>query len=152
MPFALETLQLDLAPLVGTFGRRLHDAGVPVSAVRSTRFADALRLTRPVSRRRLYWTARAIFVSDPTHVRAFDAVFAEVFGGQALAPASGRPEEADHLPDAPESDAAPAHAHQDADAASLSAPGQRGKALQDRDVAVPTIASDEELIKAKRFD
>jgi uncharacterized protein with von Willebrand factor type A (vWA) domain len=152
VPFALETVQLDLPPLVGTFGRRLHDAGVPVSAERSTRFADALRLTEPVSRRRLYWTARAVFVSDPTQVRAFDAVFAEVFGAHALAAAAPRPDEADHLSDPPELDAAPAHAHQDADAASLNAPGRRGEALQNRDVAVPTIASDEELIKGKRFD
>ena len=38
---------------------------------------------RPVSRRRLYWTARAVFVSDPAHVAAFDRVFAEVFGERA---------------------------------------------------------------------
>ena len=59
--FALETVDLDLAPLVGAFGRRLHDAGVPVSAERAARFAAALRLVRPVARRRLYWTARAVY-------------------------------------------------------------------------------------------
>ena len=67
--FGVETVQLDLAPLVGAFGRRLHDAGVPVEPERAARFARALRLTRPVARRRLYWTARAVFVSDPTQVR-----------------------------------------------------------------------------------
>src|SRR6202035_2474948 len=78
--FAVEQLELDLPALAGAFGRRLHEAGVPVTAERSARFAHALRLVRPISRRRLYWTARAVFVSDPTQARAFDAVFAEVFG------------------------------------------------------------------------
>ena len=79
--FGVETVELDLPPLVGAFARRLHDAGVPVTAERAARFAQALRLVRPVARRRLYWTARAVFVSDPTQVRIFNAVFAEVFGG-----------------------------------------------------------------------
>ncbi len=81
--FAVETVELELAPLVGAFGRRLHDAGVPVSAERAARFAAALRLVGRAgtfSRRRLYWTARAVFVSDPAQVRIFDRVFAEVFG------------------------------------------------------------------------
>ena len=43
--------------------------GVPVTPGRSVDFARALALVRPVSRRRLYWTARAIFVSDPAHAR-----------------------------------------------------------------------------------
>ena len=37
-------------------------------------------LVRPVTRRRLYWTARGVFVSDRAHVAAFDAVFRSVFG------------------------------------------------------------------------
>src|SRR5204863_6940026 len=81
----LETVQLDLPPLVGAFGRRLDAAGVPVTAERSARFAQALTLVAPVARRRLYWTARAVFVSDPTHIKAFDAVFSEVFSGRASA-------------------------------------------------------------------
>ena len=36
-------------------------------------------------RRRLYWTARGVFVSDRAHVAAFDAVFREVFGTGAAA-------------------------------------------------------------------
>ena len=58
----LETVELDLPPLVAAFGRRLHEAGVPVTAERSARLASALTLTRPVSRTRLYWTARAVMV------------------------------------------------------------------------------------------
>ena len=79
--FQIETVHLDLPALAGAFGRRLHEAGVPVTAERSARFARALRVgaIRRASRR-LYWTARAVFVSDPTQVRAFNAVFADVFG------------------------------------------------------------------------
>ena len=44
----VETVELDLAPLVAAFGRRLHEAGVPVTPERSARFAHALTLTRPV--------------------------------------------------------------------------------------------------------
>ena len=43
--------------------------------------------SRPVSRRRLYWTARGVFVSDRAHVAAFDAVFRAVFGTGAEAAA-----------------------------------------------------------------
>ena len=61
--------------------RRLHDAGVPVTPARAADFARALTLVQPITRRRLYWTARAVFVSDPVQVEAFDAVFFSVFGG-----------------------------------------------------------------------
>ena len=47
---------------------------------RLTDLARALALVRPISRRRLYWTARAVLVSDPTQVGAFDRVFGSVFG------------------------------------------------------------------------
>ena len=46
----------------------------------SADLARALALVRPISRRRLYWTARAVLVSDPTQVAAFDRVFRAVFG------------------------------------------------------------------------
>ena len=48
------------------------------------RFAVALDVVRPVSRRRLYWTARSAFVSDQSELKAFNAVFASVFGGTGL--------------------------------------------------------------------
>jgi uncharacterized protein with von Willebrand factor type A (vWA) domain len=79
--FRVETVLLDLPPLATTLGRRLREAGLPVTAARSSEFARALELVRPVSRRRLYWTARAVFVSDPAQLPAFDAVFAAVFAG-----------------------------------------------------------------------
>lgn len=80
--FGLETIALDLPALTGALGRRLHAAGVPTTPARSADLARALALVRPVSRRRLYWTARAVLVSDPAQVSAFDAVFFAVFGGR----------------------------------------------------------------------
>ena len=77
--FGVETIQLELPPLVGALSRRLHDAGVPVTPARTAEFAAALTLVRPVRRRRLYWTARALFVSDRSQINAFDAVFRSVF-------------------------------------------------------------------------
>ena len=81
--FGVETIELDLPPLVGSFNRRLHDAGLPITPARAADFARSLTLVRPLTRRRLYWTARAVFVSDPSQVKAFDAVFFSVFGGRA---------------------------------------------------------------------
>ena len=81
--FGVETIELDLPPLAGAFSRRLLDAGLPMTPDRPAEFARALTLVRPLTRRRLYWTARGVFVSDPAQVRAFDAVFASVFGDPA---------------------------------------------------------------------
>src|SRR6185312_12947026 len=58
----------------------------PVTAERSARLASALTLTRPVSRTRLYWTARAVMVSDRTQVAAFDREFFAVFGSRVDRP------------------------------------------------------------------
>jgi uncharacterized protein len=88
----VETIALDLAPLAGALSRRLHDAGLPVTPPRSAAFAEALALVRPVARRRLYWTARAVFVTDEQQVAAFDAVFAEVFGRRSGDDASTPPD------------------------------------------------------------
>ena len=81
-PFSVRTAHLDLPALAGSFSRRLRDAGVPITAERAARFAHALALVEPVSRRRLYWTARAVLVSDSAQVKAFDSVFSSVFGGR----------------------------------------------------------------------
>ena len=81
--FGVETIELDLPPLVGAMSRRLHEAGLPITPARAADFARSLTLVRPITRRRLYWTARAVFVSDPAQVKAFDAVFFSVFGNRA---------------------------------------------------------------------
>ena len=134
--FTVRTLHLDLPALAGAFGRRLHEAGVPVTPEQAARFAEALRLVRPVSRRRLYWAARAVLVSDPSHVKLFDSVFFSVFGSQA-------PFESDWEP---EDDASVAAAD-----VSVSASGSRdGEDV--RDVEVPMAASDEEVLRQRSFD
>ena len=157
--FGVETVELDLPPLVGAFSRRLHEAGVPITPGRSADFARALTLVRPVARRRLYWTARATFVSDETQVRAFDAVFSSVFGGRAASadlelddvqtvatPPDDRPV-SDHKTSPGETvveDARPS--------VSSSPPG--GQDDEDAaEVEVPlALASDEELLRGKSFD
>jgi uncharacterized protein with von Willebrand factor type A (vWA) domain len=79
--FGVETVMLDVPGVATAFGRRLRSAGLPVTPARSAEFARALELVRPVARRRLYWTARGVFVTDSSQVKPFDRVFLEVFGG-----------------------------------------------------------------------
>ncbi|MGA9859029.1 MAG: VWA domain-containing protein [Solirubrobacteraceae bacterium] len=156
--FGVETIELDLPRLAGAFGARLHDAGVPVGAERAARFAAALTVTAPVSRSRLYWTARAVLVSDPGQVRLFDAVFAEVFG-RGSGPAA--PSLADVYPAEPEDTAPEAGGRRPPEsgvdveslrgAAPAAAPSGRDPGSE-RELPVPTLASDEEVLRAKHFD
>jgi len=153
-PFRVRALGLDLPAVAGALSRRLHEAGVPVTAERAAWFARALALAEPISRRRLYWTARAAFVSDLAQVRAFDVVFANVFGAAPLDDPSG-PVSAD-----PETEPAPANERRrSADGldsppsgASHSDASTRGPAELARDEPIPVLASDEELLRTKRFD
>jgi uncharacterized protein with von Willebrand factor type A (vWA) domain len=149
------TVDLELAPLVAAFGRRLRDAGLPVTPDRSARFAVALTLTRPISRTRLYWTARTVFVSEQSQVKAFDSVFFSVFGGWRP---TGRPElpdslQTDHTPD-DERGADERNVQGAAGGVSAtSGPRGRGEREEDeRELPVPVVASDEERLRSKRFD
>jgi uncharacterized protein with von Willebrand factor type A (vWA) domain len=163
--FGVQTIELDLPPLVGALSRRLHDAGVPMTPGRSADFARALTLVRPISRRRLYWTARSVFVSDQSHLNAFDAVFHSIFGSagdreefapQAAqtvpAPADDRPR-SDHKTAAGDAESRPSG--QDPRANVSSSP-PRADDDQDEDQAeieIPlAMASDEERLLRKRFD
>jgi uncharacterized protein with von Willebrand factor type A (vWA) domain len=155
----VETIHLDLPPLVTALSARLHDAGLPVTPARSADFARALELVRPVSRRRLYWTARAVLVSDPAQVKAFDAVFNTIFGD--------RGQDESFEPDAAQAVATPAddrpsveHKTSSGDAAQHDArdsisSSPRG-ADDDEDgaeVDVPlAMASDEERLAGRSFD
>ena len=78
--FGDETIELDVSVLATALSQRLHAAGLPATPERGVDFAQALTLVSPVSRRQLYWTARAVFVTSPCHLLAFDRVFASVFG------------------------------------------------------------------------
>jgi uncharacterized protein len=153
--FGVETIELDLPPLVGALSRRLHDRGLPVTPVHSAELARALTLVKPITRRRLYWTARAVFVSDPAQVAAFDGVFFAVFGGRAevehdavverravASPPDDRPAR-DHLAARPESQGV---------GMSSSLP-REGDEEDDAELEVPlALASDEELLRRKSFD
>jgi uncharacterized protein len=151
--FGLETVVLDLPPLVGAFSRRLHDAGVPVTAERAARFARALTLTRPVARRRLYWAARAVFVSDRAQVPIFDRVFADVFGRSAEPESAHTPEEdVRPVPAGREEPMAPS-SPQSAVGGGTATAARTGRGQPaDEELPVPVLASDEEVLRAKRFD
>src|SRR4051794_354549 len=104
---------------------------------RAAAFARALALVRPVSRRRLYWTARSVFLSDQAQAGVFDAVFAEVFGDAAArepAPGEERPRAQT--------------------TGSFGAPSGPGRSRVEHEaLEVPVAqASDEERLAAKRFD
>jgi uncharacterized protein with von Willebrand factor type A (vWA) domain len=156
--FGVETIELDLPALAGAFGQRLHAAGVPTTPARAADLARALALVRPVSRRRLYGTARAVLVSDPAHVRAFDLVFFEIFGGGAR---DGRFDHVEARAVAAAPDDRPRAAHDaarggDARAGTSPAPGGPSDGEDDEDgpaVEVPlAMASDEERLAVKSFD
>ena len=157
----LETVEVDLPALAVRFARRLGEAGVHVTPERSARFAEALTLVRPVARRRLYWTARASLVSDPSQVAAFNRVFHAVFGSRVDGAPDGAP------PADLEREPAPADAREPGAAASQGSerdtpPIAAGDSLiggdaaagtgDEREVVVPMLASDEERLRTKRFD
>jgi uncharacterized protein with von Willebrand factor type A (vWA) domain len=161
LSFKVETIELDLPALAARFGRRLSEAGVPVTPERSARFAHSLTLVRPVSRTRLYWTARAALVSDRSQVKAFDAVFREVFGFRVDRDPDARDSaEMDRTPvrdadgrDAREADAPGADPRYIPAADSLTDAADGRHADEDApEVAVPVAASDDERLQTKRFD
>jgi uncharacterized protein with von Willebrand factor type A (vWA) domain len=137
--FGVETIHLDLPSLAGALSRRLHDRGVPTTPERSANFARALTLVRPISRRRLYWTARSVFVSDDAHVKAFDAAFFSVFGGRAEADEATP----DDTKTVVESDARPD--------VSSSASSERDDDAPEVEVPL-AMASDDEVLASKSFD
>jgi uncharacterized protein len=154
--FSVRALHLDLPAFAGAFSRRLHDAGVPTTAERAARFAQALELVRPVSRRRLYWTARGVLLTDQTQVPAFDSVFASVFGGRT--PPGEFEQEDPTTTAAAQSERAPAGRVRDHEGlvtgGGLSGAPSAEDAGEDelREVAVPVAASDEEVLRSKHFD
>ncbi len=149
----IEHVTLDLPALAGAFGDRLRAVGLPVTPQRSATFARALTLTAPESRRRLYYTALGVFVTDPSQRRAFDTVFGEVFG--VWAPV-------EHFtPDQVQTEPSPAHDRASVEDAVASgaaglraaAPSESGPSDDDEPIEVPVaMASDEERLSGKSFD
>jgi uncharacterized protein len=70
----------DLAELAARFGAALRRAGLPVGPGRSERFAAAVTLVRPETRRDLFNCALATLVSSKDQAELLRAVFTEVFG------------------------------------------------------------------------
>ena len=142
---------------MGAFSRRLHEAGLPITPARSADFARALTLVRPISRRRLYWTARGVFVSDPAQVKDFDAVFFSVFGhgaSEAFDPedartvASAQDERPPLGPRGLTERLGGARSH-----GVRRRPGESDGEEDRAEVEVPlAMASDEELLRSKSFD
>jgi uncharacterized protein with von Willebrand factor type A (vWA) domain len=140
--FGVETIVLDLPAVTGAFGRRLRNAGLAVTPQRAAEFARALDLVKPVSRRRLYWTARAVFVSDSAQVKAFDRVFFSVFGGE-------RSFDPDEVRTASSDDQPPKSASGDSSSVRTADTGDDEPAR----IEIPlTVASDEERLARKSFD
>jgi uncharacterized protein with von Willebrand factor type A (vWA) domain len=157
--FSVRTLHLDLPAVAAALGRRLHEAGVETTADRAVRFARALELGRPISRGRLYWIARSVFLTDRAQLRAFDRVFAEVFGARAGAMGT----DFDSVP-IPEEETRPAPAPERTAGRSRDEPGIAGSGDRTagppgdgdeeelRDLLVPVAPSDEEVLRSKHFD
>jgi uncharacterized protein with von Willebrand factor type A (vWA) domain len=160
-PFGVETIELDLPALAGAFSQRLRQAGVPCTPERASNFAQALSLVRPISRRRLYCTARAVFVSDASQVKAFESVFVSVFGAGRSPEDGPVPDEVRTVPASPEErsnvDRAPHErrgaGHERSLAAAAAAARRHGHhGDTDDEMPAPMAPSDEEVLRAKHFD
>ena len=144
----MDTIHLDLAPLAGALGQRLRAAGVPVTAERSAGFARALTLVRPNSRRRLYWTARSVFVSDQSQARRSTRCSA-----RSSAPGGRRGEEPVEQPESEPADRRRRRRRRESWGGAATSPGRAGEDGRRADADVPlALASDEERLAGKRFD
>ena len=94
----------DLALLSVAFAELLRRAGLPATPEQAGRFAEAVRLSEPLTVTDVYWAARVTLVTGHDQLDTFDRVFAQVFGGiadladlrgdpNAPAPASTRPDQ-----------------------------------------------------------
>ena len=70
----------DLAEVAARLGAVLRRAGLPVGPGRSQRFAAAVTLVKPVTRRELYNCALATLVSSKEQAETLLAVFTQIFG------------------------------------------------------------------------
>jgi uncharacterized protein len=71
---------VDVAEVAARFGAELRRAGLPVGPGRSQRFAAAVMLVQPATRRELFDCALATLVSSKEHAETLLAVFNQVFG------------------------------------------------------------------------
>jgi hypothetical protein len=85
---------LHLAASADVVAERLHEAEIPVTPAQAECYEQSLQLTKPRSRRELYYRTRAIFLTDSEQLATFNRVFAEVFGAPAGA---DRHRESEHV-------------------------------------------------------
>jgi len=168
----------DLAITAARFGAALRHAGVPADPGRCERFARAVTVARPATRRELYLCALATLVSGQSQIETLERVFNAMFGGLAD-PAGPRGDQDAHplrgeSPQPPTAEdilaaaarAAKAHDGQPRDAqprrgqlpstlqrASALRPAERSDAEQDADAAPgrPVLASSAERLADKDF-
>ncbi|RKR30422.1 vWA domain-containing protein [Arthrobacter oryzae] len=81
--------RIEAAALSAAFVTAARRAGLSASPDRAARLAEALHLIPPLQLEQLYWTCRAVLVSAHEQVPLFDAVFAAVFRGAAVAAQPG---------------------------------------------------------------
>lgn len=71
----------DLADVAARLAQLLRASGVAVTPDRAGRFAAAVDLAGPTRTDELYWLGRVTLAADRSELSAYDAVFANVFGG-----------------------------------------------------------------------
>jgi uncharacterized protein with von Willebrand factor type A (vWA) domain len=76
----LASMVLDLPAFASALGRRLRDAGMPVTTAQAEQYALSLNLIKPSSGHALYCTTRAVFVTSHQQLPTFDRAFRDVFG------------------------------------------------------------------------
>jgi uncharacterized protein len=144
----------DLAEVAARFGAVLRRAGLPVGPGRSQRFATAVTLVQPATRRELFNCALATLVSSKEQADTLLAVFTQVFGsldgpgplpGLAVS-ASGPASQPPQIADAAE--AARVHA---GNIASLQDPGAREEQEPDREITQPYLGSPAERLAGADF-
>ena len=152
--------QLDLPPLAGRVRPAPARApGVPVTPERSARLrARARRSCGRVARRRLYWTARAVFVSDPSQRRGVRRRVRARSSAACRRETAERDDAATTVRRAAATSATPERAAE-GDAARRARAGAARGARRRRgrrrraEVDVPlAMASDEERLPSKSFD
>jgi hypothetical protein len=78
------TLGVNLGALAAAFADRLRlDGNIPITPRQAERYASALELDTPRSRRGLYYLTREVFVTEAGQLAAFNRVFTETFGAPA---------------------------------------------------------------------
>jgi len=116
----------DVADVAARFGAALRLAGLPVGPGRSQRFAAAMLLVEPTTRRELYDCALATLVSGKEQADILLAVFTEVFGS----PDANGPHVSSNLPIASRPQSQPARIADAATAARMHA--ETVASIQDR--------------------